>query len=181
MSASALLGPTMRAVTVPIGETTGGGGFVAPGDRVDVYVTRGAEDGNQPYTDQLMQNVRVLAVGQDSNVGKDKPEIVKSATLEVTPLQAQRVALAQTVGQLSVSLRSLVDESKVRLETAQVLDLNDGTITRTVRKPRAGGDGPPPRAGPGPGGGEPPTVATGPSIEIYRGTKPTIYPVPAGR
>jgi pilus assembly protein CpaB len=184
MSASPLLGATMRAVSVPIGDVTGAGGFLAPGDRVDVYVTRGGDGDYLPYTDQLMQDIRVLAVGLDSNVGKDKPEIVKNATLEVTPIQAQRVALAQSVGVISLSLRSLVDESRVRLETAQVADLTDGTISRKVLKPKpvAASSGPSPTplgGGSAPGGQAPAPI--GPSMEIYRGTKPTTYALPSGK
>ncbi len=186
LSTSALLGPTMRAVSIPLNESAGAGGFIAPGDRVDVYVTHPPENDDLAYTDQLMQAVRVLAVGQDSNVGKDKAEIVKTATIEVTPLQAQKVALAQTVGVLSLSLRNIADESRVRLETAQLLDLNDGTVTRVIRARRSGTaaperspDAPPPaaRLAAAPAG---PVVPAGPSVEIFRGTKPTRYPVPSG-
>ncbi len=178
LSASPLLGATMRAVAVPIGEATGAAGFIVPGDRVDVYMTKTADGDDLPYADQLVQGVRVLAVGQDNNVGKDKPEVVKTATIEVTPLQAQKIALAMTVGQLSLSLRNIADESRVPLQTAQVFDLNDGTVTRILHKPRSNqGAAPPPAGAGGPAG---PVVPRGPSIEIFRGTKPTTYPVPAG-
>jgi pilus assembly protein CpaB len=180
LSASPLLGPDMRAVSVPIGEASGAGGFLAPGDRVDVYVTHPGQEDTLPYTDQLMQNVRVLAVGQNKNVGKDKPEVTKTATLEVTPMQAQRVALAMTVGTLSVSLRNLQDESRTRLESAQVLDLTDGTIPRVVRKPKQGGVGGGAPAAPGPGG-QAQAAFAGPSIEVFRGSAPTVYPVPTGK
>lgn len=180
MSASALLGPTMRAVSLPVGESSGGGGFIAPGDRVDVYLTHAADGDDLPYTDQLAQGVRVLAVGQDSNLGKDKPEVVRTATLEVTPLQAQRIALAQTVGQLSLSLRNINDESRVPLQTAQIFDLNDGVVTRILRKPkaaRASAQSEAPARSAPPAG---PPRPTGPSIEVFRGTTPTSYPVPSG-
>lgn len=181
LSASPLLGETMRAVSVSIGESTAVSGFVAPGDRVDVYVTHGADDDTLPYTDQLMQGIRVLAVGLDSNVGKNKPEVTKTATLEVTPIQAQRIALAQATGQISLSLRNLRDESRVRLETAQVADLTDGTISRRVIKPKATASAAP--SGPvqgGGGGSVGPVRPAGPSMEIYRGTKPTTYALPSG-
>ena len=185
LSTSTLLGPTMRAVAIPLNEAAGAGGFIAPGDRVDVYVTHTGENEEQPYTDQLVQGVRVLAVGQDSNVGKDKAAVVKTATIEVTPLQAQKIALAQTVGILSVALRNLVDESRVRLETAQILDLNDGTVSRVIRRQRSdtsasarAGDAAP--AGPRPAAQAGPVVPLGPQIEIFRGTKLTSYPVPSG-
>ena len=186
LSTSALLGPTMRAVSIPLNESAGAGGFIVPGDRVDVYVTRTADGDDQPYTDQLMQSVRVLAVDQDSNVGKDKPKVVKTATIEVTPLQAQKVALAQTIGILSLSLRNIADESRIRLETAQVLDLNDGTVTRIIRIRRSGAAAPerapeaPPPAARLAAAASGPVVPSGPSVEIFRGTKPTRYPVPSG-
>jgi pilus assembly protein CpaB len=186
LSTSTLLGPTMRAVAIPLNEVAGAGGFIAPGDRVDVYVTKTAEGDDLPYTDQLMQAVRVLAVGQDSNVGKDKADVVKTATIEVTPLQAQKIALAQNIGILSVSLRNLADESRVRLETAQVLDLNDGTVTRVVQRPRSEAAAParapdaPPAGNRAAAAANGPVVPSGPMIEIYRGTKPTSYPVPSG-
>lgn len=180
LSASQLLGPDMRAVSVPIGEASGAAGFVFPGDRVDVYLTRPADGDNLPYADQLMQNVRVLAVGQDMNVGRDKPDVTKTATLEVTPLQAQRIALAQSVGTISLSLRNIQDESRVPLQTAQILDLNDGTVTRILRKPESIRRDEPVRAvSAGPATG--PVLPAGPSIEVLRGTKPTVYTVPAGK
>ena len=178
MSASALLGPTMRAASIPISESSAAGGFIAPGDRVDVFLTRLPDGDELPYADLVIQNARVLAVGQDSNVAKDKPEVVKTATIEVTPLQAQKLALASSIGTLSLSLRNIVDESHTRLETAQILDLNDGTITRILRKPKAAGTAAPAMAGPAPAAGPP--KPTGPSVEIVRGTTPTRYSVPSG-
>lgn len=193
LSASPLLGPNMRAVAIPIGEAAAAAGFVIPGDKVDVYLVRSPEGDELPYADQLMQNIRVLAVGQDSNVGKDKPEVTKTVTLEVTPVQAQRISLAQTVGQLSLSLRNLLDEGRVPLETAQLLDLNDGTVTRILRKPAKRKEesdqartasafgsalgsalrqpGAAPRGA---------ALPTGPMIEVIRGTTATPYSVPAG-
>ncbi len=179
LSASTLLGPTMRAASVPISEASAAGGFVAPGDRVDVFLTHAGDGDNLPYTDMLLQNVRVLAVGQDSNVGKDKPEIVRTATIEVTPLQAQKLALAQTVGSLSLSLRNLVDESHLRLETAQIFDLTDGTVSRVLKKapPASIAAPPPPSNAPQGLVARPPT---GPSVEIFRGAAATRYSVPSG-
>jgi pilus assembly protein CpaB len=179
LSASQLLGSTMRAVSIPINEASAAGGFVAPGDRVDVFLTRPTDGDQLPYSDLLIQNARVLAVGQDSNVAKDKPEVVRTATIEVTPAQAQKLALAASVGTLSLSLRNLLDDSKVRLETAQILDLNDGTVTRVLRRPREAAAAPAATAGPATPAT--PALPKGPYIEIFRGDKPTIYPVPSGK
>ncbi len=182
LSTSTLLGETMRAVSLPINEIFGAGGFLVPGDRVDVFVTRTGEQEELPYADLLIQGARVLAVGQNKDAGNTVPVVAKSVTIEVTPLQAQKVSLAQSVGTLSVALRNLTDESRVRLETAQILDLNDGTTTRILRKvQRASFDAPPPGAGPAG-----PAVAprpSGPTVEIFRtskdGPKSTVYGVPA--
>lgn len=168
LSTAQLLNPQMRAVSVPVNEVSGVAGLIFPGDRVDVFMSRQPEEA-LPYSELLAQGARVLAVGVDMNVGKEKPEIVKSATIEVTPLQAQKIALAVTVGQLNLALRHFSDESRVRLQTAQVMDLNDGTITRLVRKPTSGGGGEPsaaPKAGQG--GGLPPI---GPGVVVMRGTE----------
>ncbi|WP_372917998.1 Flp pilus assembly protein CpaB [Sandarakinorhabdus sp.] len=167
LSTAPLLNPQMRAISVPVNEVSGVAGLIFPGDRVDVFMTRQPEEA-LPYAEMLAQGVRVLAVGLDMNVGKDKPEIVKSATIEVTPLQAQKITLAVTVGQVNLALRHFTDESRVRLQTAQVMDLNDGTITRLVRKPNSGGSAPagPPQGG-GNSGGQAPV---GPGVVVMRGS-----------
>ena len=166
LSTAQLLGPQMRAISVPVNEVSGVAGLIFPGDRVDVFMTRQPEEA-LPYSELLAQGARVLAVGVDMNVGKEKPELVKSATIEVTPLQAQKIALAVTVGQLSLALRHFTDESRTRLQTAQVMDLNDGTITRLVRKPSSSNAAP---SGPSVGGnsGQAPM---GPGVVVMRGTK----------
>lgn len=170
LSTAPLLNPQMRAVAVPVSEIAGVGGLVYPGDRVDVFFTRQPEEA-MPYVELLVQSVRVLAVGLDMNVGKEKPAVVRTATLEVTPLQAQKLTLATSVGQLSLALRHFSDEARVRLQTGQVMDLNDGTITRLVRKPTAS-------AGPSPAGG--PTASTPPppkGVTVIRGATTTFQPV----
>jgi pilus assembly protein CpaB len=171
LSTAPLLNPQMRAIAVPVNDVAGVSGLIYPGDRVDVFFTRQPEEA-MPYAELLAQGVRVLAVGTDTNLGKEKPEVVKTATIEVTPLQAQKISLAQTVGTLNLVLRHFTDEARVRLETAQVMDLNDGTITRLVRKPNQGGAAP----GPGPVGPAPASV-TPPGVVVIRGTTATIQPV----
>lgn len=167
LSTAPLLNPQMRAISVPVNEVSGVAGLIFPGDRVDVFMTRTPEEA-LPYAEMLAQGARVLAVGSDMNVGKDKPEIVKSATIEVTPLQAQKIMLAVTVGQVNLALRHFTDESRVRLQTAQVMDLNDGTITRLVRKPNSGGSAPSgPPQGSGNAGGQAPAS---PGVVVMRGT-----------
>jgi pilus assembly protein CpaB len=179
LSVSPLFNPEMRAVAVPINEASGAAGFLVPGDRVDVFVTSVGDTEELPYTDLIVQGARVLAVGQNADAGNTKPMVTKSATIEVTPLQAQRLSLAQNTGKLSVALRNLTDESRVRLETAQIRDLNDGTVTRILRRPKYDAAATQPS---GPTNAAAPVRPLGPSVEIFRGTKEgtisSVYGVP---
>lgn len=115
---AAALGPGMRAVTVPLDDRTGGvGGFVFPGDRVDLVLTQaiaGGGDGDPlRVSETIVRNVRVLATDQRVD-GKDeegKTVVLKAqtVTLEATPRIAEKIAVAQSMGTLSLSLRSLAD------------------------------------------------------------------------
>ncbi|MEO3387520.1 Flp pilus assembly protein CpaB [Mesorhizobium sp. CAU 1741] len=117
-SLSNLLSPGMRAVTVRTDEIAGVGGFITPGDRVDVVLTRDAgaiqevsgnargASGSTIATEIVVSNARVLTVGQGADTRETGPQVVDSVTLEVTMEGAQKVALARNVGTLSLSLRS---------------------------------------------------------------------------
>jgi len=108
---AAILSPGMRAVTVKLSPTSGIGGFVFPGDRVDVLVTHTIEISRAEryqVAETVFQNVRVLAVDQKS-ASDDKAKISKTATLEVTPKMAEKVAMLSNIGTLSLSLRSLAN------------------------------------------------------------------------
>ena len=106
-SLSAVVTEGMRAVAVRVNDVVGVGGFVLPGDRIDLLYTRGASSREQSAsTDILIQNVRVLAIDQDADQKKDQPAVVKVVTLEVNALDAQKIALAQSTGSLSLSLRA---------------------------------------------------------------------------
>jgi pilus assembly protein CpaB len=103
-SLSAVIGGDNKAVTIRVNDVFGVAGFVLPGDRVDVLLTR-TED-KSDYTDVLLQNVRALAVDQLADERTEKPSVAKAVTLEVTTDEAQKLALASTVGSLSLALRS---------------------------------------------------------------------------
>lgn len=123
---AAALGPGMRAVTVPVSATTGVAGFVFAGDRVDLVLTQQieAEGQGQPLraAETVLRNLRVLATDQtvektvDEN-GKTQVAEFRTVTLEVTPKIAEKIAVAQTIGQISLVLRSLSD-SPADLEKA---------------------------------------------------------------
>lgn len=114
---AAALGPGMRAVTIPVSQKTGVGGFVFPGDHVDLVLTQSVRgDGNQDSlktAETILRNVRVLATDQSTETeivdGKTVVRDFRSVTVEVTPKIAEKVAVAQTIGTISLSLRSLAD------------------------------------------------------------------------
>jgi pilus assembly protein CpaB len=115
---AAALGPGMRAVTVPVSSQSAVAGFVFPGDRVDLVLTQSVNGGGDgpplKASETILRNLRVLATDQrtDKNTD-DKGNTVVSTystvTVEATPKIAEKIAVAQTVGQLSLSLRSIAD------------------------------------------------------------------------
>lgn len=136
LSTAPMLRPTMRALAVQVNEVAGVSGLVFPGDRVDMFLIRQPDEA-MPYADLLAQNIRVLAVGSDMNVAREKPGVVKTITVEVNPLQAQKLTLAMTTGEIRLALRPFGNEARVRLQTLQISHLNDGSATRLVRKPNS--------------------------------------------
>jgi len=124
-SIAALLPDGMRAATVRINDVSGVAGFVKPNDTVDVLITRQAIGGNgEQVTDVLLQNIRVIAIGQDAAGANNQPVVGRSATLEVTPVNAQKLALGQQLGSLSLVLRKPGEEQNIPVvETVSFNDL----------------------------------------------------------
>ncbi|MFM2302403.1 MAG: Flp pilus assembly protein CpaB [Pseudomonadota bacterium] len=116
---AAALGAGMRAITIPVSAKTGVGGFVFPGDHVDLMLTQSVRSNDSGDTlkaaETILRNVRVLATDQSTETtveeGKTVVRDVRTVTLEVTPKIAEKIAVAQTIGTLSLSLRSLADNS----------------------------------------------------------------------
>src|SRR3954454_19886911 len=101
---SAVIQDGMRAVTVRVNDVEGVGGFVLPGDHVDVLLTRQQERANG-MNDVVIQNARVLAIDQLADDAADRPTVAKAVTLEVDTTGAQKIALAASLGNLSLMLR----------------------------------------------------------------------------
>jgi len=102
----------MRAITISVNEIRGVAGFVLPGNHVDLLLTSSlGQQGKKLATRVLLQDVVVLGVAQDISQKKNEPKVVKSVTLLVTPKQAQMLALAQTMGGLTLVLRKEGDTS----------------------------------------------------------------------
>ena len=116
---AAYLEPGMRAMAIRVTVETAAGGFILPGDRVDVLLTRetnlsnaGAENSDRSkFTSAtVMQNVKVLAIDQSTRAGDDEQAVVgATATLELGPRDAEALALAKSEGELSLVLRSYAD------------------------------------------------------------------------
>jgi len=119
-SLSSIIDAGMRAVTLRVNDATGVAGFILPSDRVDVLITRtpsveGKQE--QPQTEILLQNVKVLGVDQEANEKKDndKPTaiVAKAVTLEVSPEDAEKLTLGQQIGALSLALRNFSSKQVV--------------------------------------------------------------------
>jgi pilus assembly protein CpaB len=112
---AAMLTPGMRAVSIVISAESGAGGFILPNDRVDVILTR-KFDGTPPrvVSKAILSSVRVLAVDQTFSQTKDTKTVIgKTATVELSPEQAEMISSAQGAGQLSLALRPLGDNAAV--------------------------------------------------------------------
>ena len=119
---SALVKPGMKAVTIRVNDVEGVGGFVLPGDHVDVVLTRQLEKGSAT-TDIVLQNTRVLAVDQSADERTSKATVAKSVTLEVDTVEAQKVWLASSVGSLSLLLRKAGETAAVKTRKITLKDL----------------------------------------------------------
>ena len=140
---SALVKPGMKAVTIRVNDVEGVGGFVLPGDHVDVVLTRQIEKGSAT-TEVVLQNTRVLAVDQAADDRAFKAAVAKSVTLEVSTVEAQKIWLASSVGSLSLLLRKAGETAEAKTRKITLKDLGsdepaggDKAATATVVVTRA--------------------------------------------
>jgi pilus assembly protein CpaB len=117
---AAALGPGMRAISVQVDARTGVSGFIFPGDRVDIVLsqsvtTPGAEGAPLLAAETIVRNVRVLATDQrtvpEDAEGKREVKTFSTVTMEVTPRLAEKIAVAQSIGQITLALRSIADNT----------------------------------------------------------------------
>ena len=210
---AAALGAGMRAVTVPVNTTTGVAGFVFPGDRIDLVLTQDVKGGGEgdplKVSETIVRNLRVLATDQriDSKdeEGKTVVKTFSLVTLEVTPRIAEKIAVAQNLGTLSLSLRSIADQTSEMERAVASGDIKIPEGASPVEERRllsswanrpidtnttftTGGDVsrfqrrtvPAKTAPAGPAGSVPAAaVPTGPVVRIARGNNVTVVPVGA--
>jgi pilus assembly protein CpaB len=131
-SLSALVKQGMRAVTIHVNDTSGVAGFVLPGDRVDVLYTQGS--GGVSSIDVLFQNVPVLAINQVVDEKTGNPIDGRTATLELSPSDAQKLALAQSTGDLTFTLRSAGSQDAAPGE--RVVQTELGSTAKLVAAPQ---------------------------------------------
>jgi pilus assembly protein CpaB len=158
---SATIAEGHRAVSIRVNDVVGVAGFVLPSDFVDVLLTRqeGSGYGNQAMrTDLLIANVRVLAIDQSANDSHNDPQVARAVTIEVTPEDGQKVALAGQIGTLTLALRRADEirggEHPAGQDTIRIQDLR-AEVERRHEAPRPTARRPAP--------------AVGPTVEIIRG------------
>lgn len=160
---SVTLKPGMRAVSIRSDDVSGVGGFVLPGDRVDILLTRAVNSGpsQTSITQILAENAQVVGVDQFSDTAAEKPVVAKAVTVEVTPDQAQAISLAHAIGSISLSLRQVSDHDPVARKVTTVAELGGPRPVLVAHAPRAR-----PRAAP--------MVL---QVRVTRGVDTTGYPV----
>ncbi|MBU6267469.1 MAG: Flp pilus assembly protein CpaB [Sphingomonadales bacterium] len=210
---AAALGPGMRAISIPVSDMTGVSGFIFPGDHVDLMLTqsvKGAGGGDEGLkaTETILRNVRILATDQatESETVNGKTVVKKNnnVTLEVTPRIAEKIQVAQTLGTLSLALRSIADNQSelekaiasgsIKVPEGASKQTEDKLLAQALNKPiegnttfATGGDvsrfarrglsaAP---AAPAAGAGGPPIYA-GPSVRVIRGSDAANVPVGMG-
>jgi pilus assembly protein CpaB len=130
---SAVIRDGYRAVTVRVNDVEGVGGFVLPGDRVDIMLTRQI-DKTSASTDVVLQNTRVLAIDQIADERSDKPAVVKAVTIEVDTIGAQKISLAASIGTLSLMLRKAGEADAGYTRRITISDLTASAPVSVERK-----------------------------------------------
>ncbi|OAN56590.1 Flp pilus assembly protein CpaB [Sphingobium sp. TCM1] len=175
------------AYAIPINDVSGVGGFVRPGDVVDVLLTRPIPgDGagaNDKMTDVVVEAVPVLGIDQVADSSQTKAAIAKSATLQVDARQAQKLALSIQLGQLSLALRNVADAQQTAMPTVLPRHLS----TTNIYMPRRTGGATPPAASAMPAlfrqmaqRPAPAPRRAGPTMTVVRGSNPSDYEVQHG-
>jgi pilus assembly protein CpaB len=119
---SAMIGDGHKAMTIRVNDVDGVAGFVLPGDRVDVMLSRQIDKGNA-VNDVVLKNAKVLAIDQLADERTDKPSVAKAVTLEVDIAGAQKLALSSQIGTLSLTLRRAGDSEPTASRPITLTDL----------------------------------------------------------
>lgn len=134
---SAVLEAGMRAVSIAVNATSGNAGFISPGDRIDLIVTHrlkkrsteGVSNEESVISETFVRNVRVVAVDQMLDNPENKAILAKTVTVEVSPRQAEQVAVAAEMGKISIALRSAAPEEAKKPTEATGTGENANVLT----------------------------------------------------
>lgn len=149
---AATLGKGMRAMAIPVKADTMAGGFISPGDFVDVILSYNvmSDTSENPSvqalvykaaSETILRNIRVLAVDQDAARAEDKAKIARTVTLEVEPAGVEKLALASAMGDLTLSLRGIGDDATTK-ENTTTTDMQVGKVMQEIVKMQGEGNGP---------------------------------------
>jgi pilus assembly protein CpaB len=173
------------AYSIPISDAAGVGGFVRPGDKVDVILTRqipgeGADKTTDKMTDVIVSGVPVLGIDQIADEKNTAPAVAKTATLEVDTFGAQKLALGVQLGTLSLALRNVADQDEGLASTVIPRHLTTGNyyIPERRERPAQIAQAAPPRM---PGVSSAPSRPSGPTMTVFRGSERSEYEVQRGR
>jgi len=126
---SGLLGDDKRALTVRVDDVSGVAGFIHPGDHVDVLVDMALPNSTEHISKTFLQNIKVLTAGQIwDQKGENKPQVVNTVTLELTPAQGELLNLASNQGKIRLALRSPDNLAAIQttgVDTSQLVDDQD--------------------------------------------------------
>jgi pilus assembly protein CpaB len=139
---SAIIPEGYRAMTVKVDDAAGISGFIQPGALVDVVVTIDPQEGNgmqDPVSKIVLQNIKVLANGQNIDKPENEREAnsVKAVTLQVTPEQAEKLALAATEGKLQLVMRNQIDQGDQQTPGVNKRNLLSGETATPAPEPGA--------------------------------------------
>ncbi|MDT3709678.1 MAG: Flp pilus assembly protein CpaB [Pseudomonadaceae bacterium] len=109
---ASLIATDKRAVSVRVDDVVGVGGFLLPGNRVDVLATKRKGSGDEAEAKTILEDLRVLAVDQTASTDKTQPVVVRAVTLEMTSEEAEELVKAMTEGRLQLALRNPLDNQK---------------------------------------------------------------------
>lgn len=127
------LTPGSRAMAIKVDAATAVGGFVTPGDFVDIVLTQGG--GAKLRAATILQGIRILGVDQSSDQSQDKPNVARTVTVEVTPEQGQVLALAKDAGTLSLTLRATgAEPGEAQIAAIRLSDVLSETPAKALEK-----------------------------------------------
>jgi pilus assembly protein CpaB len=133
---SATLTEGMKAISIRVNDVLGVAGFVLPGDRVDILLSRSQDD--SAFVDVLLQDIKVLAIDQSTNDQSADATVAKAVTLEVDTRDAQKLTLAGTVGTLSLALREVAANGVEPTQRVTLGDLSGGLRDGDVQMAQGG-------------------------------------------